>query len=253
MDAQDHVADKVLVVIPAYLAAPGLPGKPLADIGGEPMVVHVWRAAIEARVGRVVIATPDADIARAVKGFGGNALTLSPGIHSGTVLAAAALHKIDPQGDVASILTVRCDTPAIRPRAIQRCLEPLADPVVDIATLAAPITREEDKSDPSVVKARLQLTPGRTIARVTDFTRITPRDAQGTQFQHIEVYAFRRSVLENFVLLPPSVRETQQRLEQLRALDVGMRIDAALVDTAPPRVDTPADLEIARTALAHQK
>lgn len=246
-------AQSTLVIIPAVLSAAGLPGKVLADIGGEPMVVRVWRAAVSARIGRVVVVSPDPDVARAVKSFGGIAISLAPGTVGLMDLAQAALHRADAEAECANVLVVRADYPQISARSLQRVLEPLEDAAVDIATLAVPITEEADKSNPSLVKVALSLTPGRTIARVTDFYRLPPEDHSGTQFLHVDVCAFRRTVLENFVLLPPSVRETQQKYELLRALDVGMRMDAALIGSAPLRVGTPADLEAARAAFAGEE
>ena len=185
-----------LVVIPAQMAAAGLPGKPLAEIAGQPMLAHVWRAAVEARVGRVVVASPDAEITRAASGFGGHAVTVTPLARATADLAAAAVQKTDPEGEADTVMVVRPDLPGLTSRAIERCLEALGDLAADIGTLAAPIADDEAKTDPSVVKVRLRLTPGSTIARVEDFARLVPPDATGTQFRHIEIYAFRRTALE---------------------------------------------------------
>lgn len=235
-----------LVIVPATGGTVGA----LADIGGMPMVVQTWRRAVDAQVGRVVVATAEPGVAEAVSRFGGQAIKVTAVPHDTTGASAAALEKLDPGREMDVVMVLRGDHPTIRPRSLERCLEPLAEPAVDIATLAAPIVDEADRLNPSMIKAILALTPGRAIARVTDFTRITPPEAEGTQFRHIEIYAYRRTVIDNFVLLPPSVRETRHKLEQLRALDAGMRVDAALVDTAPARVDTPADLEHVRAALS---
>ena len=245
-----QAGEGTLVIIPAMLSAAGLPGKALADIGGEPLVVRVWRAAVSARVGRVVVVSPDPDVARAVTSFGGQGISLAPGSVGLMELAQAALHKTDAAGACSNVLVVRADYPQIAPRCLQRVLAPLQDAVVDIATLAAPITEDADKANPSLVKAALKVTPGSTIARVTDFYRLPPEGRTGTEFVHVDVCAFRRTVLENFVLLPPSVRETQQKYELMRALDVGMRMDAALIERAPMRVTTPADLEQARAEVS---
>jgi 3-deoxy-manno-octulosonate cytidylyltransferase (CMP-KDO synthetase) len=243
-------AGGTLVIVPARPAARGRAVSALADIDGLPMVMHVWRRAREAAVGRALVASSDTGVIEAVQSFGGHALQVPADTAGTTALAAAAAREIDPDRQLDAVISVPCEYPAVGPRALQRCLEALGEPVVDIATLAAPIVSDEDKSDPGIAKAVLALTPGRTIARVTDFTRLNPPDARGTQFRHVGIYAWRRTVIENFVLLPPSLRETQLQLEQLRALDAGMRVDAALVDTAPRRVDTPADLEHVRAELA---
>ncbi len=238
-----------LVIVPA-LAAQNAPGAdPLTDIAGLPMVVHVWRRAMEAELGPVLIASPDPNVIKTVEGCGARALRAGASTDGATQLVAAAAQEVDPERGLDAVVSVPCDRPLIKPRTVQRCLEPLAEPVVDIGTLAAPIVDGNDDLNPGVIKAALVLTAGRTIARVTDFARLTPPGTGGTRFRHIELYAWRRTVIENFVLLPASVREKQIQLEQVRAIDAGMRVDAALVDTAPRRVDTPADLAHVRAEL----
>ena len=235
-----------MLVIPAPPATGALPDRALSDIAGTPMVVRVWRTAVEARIGRVVVATGDEEVARAVRSFGGQAVIVSAPPPDPHDLTSLALQRIDPKRTVGTVIELRGDLPTMTTRMAERALEPLSDPAVDMATLAAPIRNDDDKANPAIVKAVLRLTAGSTIARAVDFTRLLPPEFSGTQFEHIEIFAFRRTVIENFVRLPVSAREQQNRIVPLRALDAGMRIDVALVDTAPKRVDTPADLERVR-------
>ena len=239
-----------VVIVPAPGAAEGDGAGPLAEIGGLPMVVHVWRRAMEADVGTVFVATPDSRVIKAVESCNAKALYVENAPGGVNQLAAAAVQEIDPERVLGTVVSLPRNTPLIRPRAVQRCLEPLAEPAVDIATLAAPIVEDADNLNPGVIKVALELTAGKTNARVRDFARLTPPGVSGTQFRHIELYAWRRTVIENFVMLPASVRETQIQLEQVRAIDAGLRVDAALVDSAPRRVDTPADLEHVRAEFA---
>lgn len=239
-----------IIVIPARLASTRLPDKPLARIAGEPMIVHVWRRGVEAGVGPTVVAAAEQSIVDAVKAAGGEAMLTDPDLPSGSdrIAQLLAIHDPDRRHDI--IINLQGDLPTIDPMAIARCLQPLSDPDVDIASLVAAIDDPEEKANPDVVKAIADFEPGRDIARAQDFARLLPEAHVGAHFHHIGIYAYRRSALERFVALPPSPREVRNRLEQLRALDDGMRIDVARVDTVPFGVDTPADLERARAVMA---
>ncbi len=241
-----------LIVIPARLAASRLPGKPLADIGGVPMIVHVWRRAVAAGVGRVVVACGDAPIAEAVAAAGGEAVMTEPDLPSGSDRVHAAAAAVDPAGDHDVVVNLQGDLPVIDPAIIRAALDPLADPAVDVATLAAVIVEPHERDDPNVVKAVLAARAGDRIARALYFTRATAPSGDGPLWHHIGIYAFRRAALARFVALPPGVLEQREKLEQLRALEAGMRIDAAIVDGVPFGVDTPADLERARALIAAQ-
>ena len=239
-----------IVLIPARLASTRLPGKPLADIGGSPMIVHVWRRAMAAGIGPVAVAAAEPEIVQAVRAAGGQAVLTDPGLPSGSDRVFAALRALDPGGRHDAIVNLQGDLPAIDPVAIQAVLQPLAAASVDIATLATPIVEAQERADPNVVKAILSLRPGEGIGRALYFTRATAPSGPGPLWHHIGIYAYRRAALEHFVALPPSPLELRERLEQLRALEAGLRIDAALVDTVPLGVDTPGDLARIRALLA---
>ncbi|WP_143957846.1 3-deoxy-manno-octulosonate cytidylyltransferase [Rhodoligotrophos appendicifer] len=246
-------AHNTLVVIPARMAATRLPGKPLADICGLPMIVHVLRRAEAAGVGRVVVACGDSEIAMAVEAAGGHAVMTDPNLASGSDRVQAAASTLDPDGSYEIVINLQGDLPTVDPEALRASLLPLHNPQVDIATPVARIRdREEEESD-AVVKAIARFEHGARTARAEDFVRELPPDAEGPHLHHIGIYAFRRPALDRFVRLPVSASEVQRRLEQLRALDNGMRIDVALVDTAPFGVDTPADLERARGVIASRR
>lgn len=237
-----------LVLIPARLAATRLPRKPLADIHGAPMIAHVLRRAQEAGVGPVVVAADGAEVAQAVRDAGGQAVLTRQDHPSGSDRIKEALDAIDPDRDFNIVVNVQGDLPTLDPAAIRRALLPLEDPDVDIATLVAEIDREEEKTAPSVVKmVGTEVSSGRF--RCLYFTRATAPTGPGPLFHHIGLYAYRREALERFVSLPPSPLETREKLEQLRALEAGMRIDAVKVDVTPLGVDTPEDLERARLIL----
>ncbi len=238
-----------IIVIPARLASTRLPDKPLADIVGQPMIVHVWRRGKEAGIGPVIVAAADKPIRDAVVTAGGDAMLTDPDLPSGSDRTAQLLERFDPERQFDIVVSLQGDLPTIDPHSVARCLEPLAEPAVDIASLVAVVDDPEEKADPSVVKAIAEFGPGETIARAHDFSRLLPEDHQGPHLHHIGIYAYRRTALEAFVRLPPSPRENLNRLEQLRALDAGMRIDVVRVDTVPLGVDTPADLERARAIL----
>ncbi len=235
-----------ITIIPARMASTRLPGKPLADIAGEPMIVHVWRRAMEADMGPVVVACAEAEIADAVRTAGGEAVLTDPDHASGSDRAFEALRHVDPEGKFGLIVNLQGDLPTLDPEAIAAVLKPLSDPEVDISTLAAEIKDPSEISNPNVVKAVISLAPEADQGRAVYFTRATAPSGDGPLWHHIGIYGYRRTALERFVTLPPSPLEQRERLEQLRALEAGMRIDAALVDSVPFGVDTPADLERAR-------
>jgi len=240
---------RILVLIPARMAATRLPGKPLKDIAGLPMIVHVLRRAEEARIGRVAVATDTAEIAEAVRAHGGEAVMTRPDHPSGSDRVFEAACKLDPTGEAEIVVNLQGDFPTISVENIRDVLPPLEDPAVDIATLASRIHSAEEDTAPSVVKAVGSPLGGRRM-RALYFTRATAPYGDGPRYHHIGLYAYRRAALERFVKLPPSPLELQEKLEQLRALEAGMRIDITIVDTVPRGVDTPADLETARQILA---
>lgn len=241
-----------LVLIPARLAATRLPDKPLADILGEPMIVHVWRRAVEAGLGPVVVACDSEAIASAVREAGGRAVLTRPDHPSGSDRIHEAMEAVDPDGVHDVVVNVQGDLPTIDPRAIAAAALPLSDPAVDIATIAAPITREAERTDPNIVK--IVGTPlSEQRLRALYFTRATAPWGEGPLFHHIGLYAYRRRALSRFVSLPPSMLERREKLEQLRALEAGMRIDVTLVEDVPLGVDTPHDLDRAREILAARK
>ncbi|MBI2256068.1 MAG: 3-deoxy-manno-octulosonate cytidylyltransferase [Proteobacteria bacterium] len=247
-----------VILIPARMASTRLPDKPLADIHGAPMIVHVWRRAMEAGIGPVFVACAEEAIKAAVEAAGGRAVLTDPDHPSGSDRIFEALTKIDPAREFDAVVNVQGDLPTLDPALIRRALDPLAESSVDIATLAVEITREEERTNPNVVKAVAAFAPGGNgIARALYFSRATvPANADGKtgpHYHHIGLYAYRRAALERFVKLAPGILEQREKLEQLRALENNMRIDVALVDTLPLGVDTPAELERARTVLAPRK
>ena len=241
-----------VIVIPARLAATRFPDKPLADIHGEPMIVHVWKRAMEADIGPVLIAAGDQAIADAVIAAGGEAVMTDPELPSGSDRVHQALERYDPDRRYDMVINVQGDLPTIDPGVIAAVLDPFEDPGVDITTLAVEISEARERTDPNVVKAVIALADDNArVGRALYFSRATvPSPPDGPHYHHIGLYGFRRNALDRFVALPPGRLETLERLEQLRALEAGMRIDAALVDTVPLGVDTPADLDRARALLA---
>ena len=235
-----------LVVIPARMHSTRLPGKPLLDIGGEPMIVHVWRRAMAAATGRVVVATDTEDIVAAVRKVGGEAVLTRPDHASGSDRVFEAVNRVDPEGDFEIILNVQGDLPAMEPGIVRDCLAPLQDKGAQIATIAAVISDAASRTDPNVVKVigTPAGEPGRL--RALYFTRATAPAGDGPLYHHFGMYAYRRSALERFVSLRPSTLEKREQLEQLRALEDGMRIDVTIVDSVPVEVNTPEDLERAR-------
>jgi 3-deoxy-manno-octulosonate cytidylyltransferase (CMP-KDO synthetase) len=239
-----------IVIIPARLAATRLPGKPLADIGGVPMIVHVWRRALAARVGPVVVACGDTTIAEAVQAAGGTAIMTDPDLPSGSDRVWAALRVVDPGGAHDVIINLQGDLPTLPPEFLGAVLGPLADPGFDLATLTAEIHTQAERLSAAVVKAVCGFPASQTVAQALYFSRAAVPAGDGPLWHHIGIYAWRRAALERFVSLPPSILEKQEKLEQLRALEAGMRIGIAQVDHAPHGVDTQEDLARARLALA---
>jgi 3-deoxy-manno-octulosonate cytidylyltransferase (CMP-KDO synthetase) len=242
---------KTLILIPARMASTRLPGKPLADIGGRPMIVRVADQAKAAQIGRVVVATDTASVFDAVTAFGYEAVMTREDHQSGSDRIYEALEALDPNKQIDCIVNVQGDLPTIDPAIIARAIAPLSDEAVDIATLAAKITREDERTNENVVKiVGTNLSPSRL--RALYFTRATAPWGQGPLYHHIGLYAYRRAALTRFVALGPSPLEQRERLEQLRALEAGMRIDIEIVETVPLGVDTPHDLERARAIIAEQ-
>jgi 3-deoxy-manno-octulosonate cytidylyltransferase (CMP-KDO synthetase) len=243
---------RILVLIPARMAATRLPGKPLLEMAGLPMIVHVLRRADAAGVGRVAVATDTAEIASIVTAYGGKAVMTRADHPSGSDRIFEALGVLDPNGEVEIVVNLQGDFPTIGADNIRDVLTPLTDPKVDIATLAAEIHTEEEATNPNVVKAVGSVVGPRRL-RALYFTRATAPHGEGPRYHHIGVYAYRRAALERFVRLPPSPLERQEKLEQLRALEAGMRIDIGIVDSVPRGVDTPADLETTRQILTKSR
>ena len=239
----------ILILIPARMASTRLPGKPLADSAGEPMIVHVWRQAMAAKLGRVFVATDAPAIAEAVERLGGGAVLTRPDHASGTDRIHEALQKADPGGRAEIVVNMQGDLPTLEPKSLAAAVDVLlADAAVDIATLAAEIRNAGERDNPNVVKV-VGTPVGPSRLRALYFTRATAPAGEGPLYHHIGLYAFRRAALERFVKLPPSPLERREKLEQLRALEAGMRIDAAIVETVPLGVDTAEDLATARAML----
>lgn len=236
-----------LIVIPARLKATRLPDKPLAEIGGFPMIVQVWRRAVEADCGPVVVATDAESVRDCVIAAGGEAVMTSPDHQSGSDRIFEVVSRRSAAAKPERIVNLQGDLPTLDPGLVRACVAAL-DYGAEIATLAAEIAREEERTDPNVVKAIGSPTGERRL-RALYFTRATAPYGDGPLYHHIGIYAYRRDALEHFVSLPPSALEKREKLEQLRALEAGMRIDIALVDTVPLGVDTPADLARARALL----
>ncbi len=259
----------VLIIIPARMASTRLPGKPLADIAGQPMIVHVLRRAQAASLGPVVVATDSEEIAAAVEQAGGRAVMTRADHVSGSDRIFEALGLVDPQSRASIVVNVQGDLPMLSPQDLHAALAPLADPAVDIATIAAEITEAGEKTNPNVVKvvgsplapiaredgrpalmAREDGRPALMRLRALYFTRATAPFGEGPLYHHIGLYAYRRAALQRFVQLPPSPLEQREKLEQLRALEAGMRIDVAIVGSVPLGVDTAEDLAAARAGFS---
>jgi len=242
-----------LIVIPARLKATRLPDKPLADIGGEPMIVHVWRRAVEADCGAVLVATDAEKVRDAILKAGGQALMTRPDHVSGSDRVFEAVQRHDPSAKLETIVNLQGDLPTLDPSLVRACLGALREGEADIGTIAAEIVREEERTDPNVVKAIGSPLPGSSTLRALYFTRATAPYGEGPLYHHIGIYAYTRRALQRFVSLPPSPLEMREKLEQLRALEAGMRIHVGLVDTVPLGVDTPPDLERARELLRSRR
>lgn len=245
-----------IILIPARLASTRLPNKPLADIGGKPMIVRVWERAMASKVGRVVVACDSDAIAEAVRKWGGEAVLTNPDLPSGSDRIYEALSKIDPEKKHDVVINVQGDMPLLDPTIIISATELLKTPEVDIGTLAAKLA-EGELEEPSVVKVVISR-QSPVASKAISFSRTLPETGDqrletNEAFHHIGIYAYRRVALEKFVSLPPSENEQREKLEQLRAMDNGMRIDVAVVDTVPLGVDTPEGLELARQKINQEK
>jgi 3-deoxy-manno-octulosonate cytidylyltransferase (CMP-KDO synthetase) len=238
-----------LIVIPARLAATRLPNKPMAEIAGEPMIVHVWRRAVEAGCGPVLVATDSEAVRDAVAKAGGEAVMTRPDHASGSDRIYEALRQFDPDRSIDTIVNLQGDLPTLDPNLVRACVAALHEGEADIGTIAAEIVREEERANPNVVKVVGSPLGRAGVLRALYFTRATAPHGEGPLYHHIGIYAYRRAALERFVGLPPSPLETREKLEQLRALEAGFRIHVGLVDTVPLGVDTPADLARARDIL----
>lgn len=238
-----------IVLIPARMASTRLPGKPLADIAGRPMIVHVADRARESGLGRVAVATDSREVAEAVRSAGFEAVMTREDHQSGSDRIHEALQALDPQRSVDIVVNIQGDLPTIEPDTVRAVFRPLEDAAVDIATLGVEIVRDDERSNPNVVKIVGSPLPSGRL-RALYFTRATAPWGEGPLYHHIGLYAYRRTALERFVSLPPSPLERREKLEQLRALEAGMRIDADIVRSVPLGVDTPEDLERARHMLA---
>ena len=244
-----------IVMIPARMASTRLPNKPLADIHGLPMIVHVLRRAEEAKLGRVVIACAEQEIKQAVEKAGGEAVLTDPNLPSGSDRILAALKTVDTRGEHEAVINVQGDLPTLDSKLIQTAFSLLDNKDTDIGTLGCIITKEAEKTNPNVVKAiaEIDFAKNERQGRALYFSRTTAPSGEGPLLHHIGLYTYKREALEKFVASPPSALEKRERLEQLRALALGMRIDIAVVDTVPLGVDTPEDLEAARHTLGQQQ
>ena len=238
-----------IILIPARMSSVRLPNKPLAIINGDAMIVHVWRRAVQANLGRVVVACGEGAIQEAIQKAGGEAVLTDPKEPSGSDRIFSALQNLDPDYEHDAVINIQGDLPILETSTIEAAWMLLADENVDIGTAAAQITINEERNNPSVVKAIVAWEKNKLKGRALYFTRASAPSGEGPLFHHIGLYAFRRTALEKFVNLPMSPLEKREKLEQLRALENEMRIDVALVDTVPFGVDTPEDLERARKLL----
>jgi 3-deoxy-manno-octulosonate cytidylyltransferase (CMP-KDO synthetase) len=238
-----------LILIPARMASTRLPGKPLADIHGQPMIVQVWRRACEAKAGRVAVAGAEKEIVDAVVKAGGEAVLTNPDHPSGSDRIFEAAAKLDPDRRHDIIVNLQGDLPTLDPALVRAVVDALTSSNADIATLITEIREESERTNPNVVKAVVAVTPGARLGRALYFTRATAPSGEGPLYHHIGIYAYRRKALDGFVGMPPSPLEKREKLEQLRALEAGMTIAVCIVDAVPLGVDTPADLERARQML----
>jgi 3-deoxy-manno-octulosonate cytidylyltransferase (CMP-KDO synthetase) len=239
-----------LILIPARMASTRLPGKPLADIHGAPMIVHVWRRAREANAGRVVVAGAEREIVDAVLAAGGEAVLTKPDHPSGSDRIFEAASLVDGARKHDVIINVQGDLPTLDPGVVRAVVETLTSSKADISTLATEIKEASERTNPNVTKAVIALDAGGRQGRALYFTRATAPWGDGPLYHHIGIYGYRRAALDRFVGMKPSALETREKLEQLRALEAGMSIMVRIVDVVPLGVDTPADLERARQLLA---
>ncbi len=238
-----------IVVIPARLASTRLPDKPLADIGGQTMIERVWRQAVKAAIGPVLVAAAEQEIVDVVARAGGRAVLTDPALPSGTDRVFQALEAIDPSSVHDVVINLQGDLPALDPEAIRAVADVLESSGADIATLAAEIDDPADFDNSNVVKPVVAWEKDGRHGRALYFTRSRAPSGEGPLFHHVGIYAFRRAALARFVRLPPSPLERREKLEQLRALEAGMTIAVARVDAVPLSVDTQDDLEKARALL----
>jgi 3-deoxy-manno-octulosonate cytidylyltransferase (CMP-KDO synthetase) len=238
-----------IVLIPARMASTRLPGKPLADIAGVPMIVRVWQQAVAAGIGPVVVAAAESEIVAPVEASGGRVVLTPPDVPSGSDRIFAALQTVDPAGLHDVIVNLQGDVPALDPAAVRLVAHTLESTGADIATLAAQIDDPAERTNPNVVKPVVAWSADGRIGRALYFTRASAPSGDGPLFHHVGIYAFTRAALARFVALPPSPLEIREKLEQLRALEAGMHVAVARVDSVPLSVDTPADLEKARKLL----
>lgn len=243
---------KPIVLIPARMASTRLPGKPLADIAGVPMIVRVWRQAVAANIGPVVVACAENEIKAAIEQAGGRAVLTPPELPSGSDRIFAALESLDRAGDHDVVVNLQGDLPDLDPAYIKKVVEPLSDPVVDIATLAVEIDNDADRGDPNTPKPAVAWSSDGRYGRALYFSRATIPSGEGAVFHHVGIYAYRRAALARFVALPPSALEKREKLEQLRALEAGMHVAVVRVDSVPLSVDTADDLAKARAKLGKQ-
>jgi len=237
-----------IVIIPARMAAQRLPGKPLADIGGVPMVVRALRQAEAADIGPVVVAAGEAEIVEAVESQGGRAILTDPDLPSGSDRVRAALQAVDSQGQFDAVINLQGDMPFVDPATIAAVARVMAtEPGCDIGTAVAVEASVEDRCNPDVVKAVLAMTAA-DRGRALYFTRSTLY-GDAPVWRHIGIYGYRRAALDRFCAAPPSPLERREKLEQLRALEMGLSIWAAVVSEAPISVDNPGDLEAARASV----
>jgi len=239
-----------VVVIPTRLGSSRLPGKALIAIGGEPMIVHVWRRGIEADIGPVVVACGEPAIAEAVRAAGGKAVLTDPALPTGSDRVQSALAGLDPDRRHDVVVVLQGDLPAIDPAVLRATLPALAEPEVAISTLATVIADPRELQAPQVVKIALSIAPDAATGRAVYFSRAVIPAGAGPHYHHVGLYTYRRPALERYVALPRGILEQRENLEQLRALEHGMRIEATLIAAEPLGVDTPADLERARALLA---
>ncbi|MBY0427777.1 MAG: 3-deoxy-manno-octulosonate cytidylyltransferase [Alphaproteobacteria bacterium] len=241
-----------ILLIPARMQASRLPGKPMANIAGKPMIVHVWERAVESGLGRVVVAAAEQQIVDAINAAGGEAVLTDANLPTGSDRIYQALSKLDPNQKHDAVINVQGDVPTLESKYIRTAYETLQTSGADIATLITPIVKPEDIAATQIVKAVVELAAGAQTGRAHYFTRVAAPWGDGPYYCHVGLYAYRRDALERFVKYPRSTLEQREGLEQLRALAMGLRIDAAVIDTLPLGVDTPEDLEKARIVLGRK-